>query len=196
MFGFLWPQLARILNLMHRKNPIFWKHSPVDFLQNMTAKMFFDTLHIVSTQAYNKSDASIQLDGKLYSFPKTFAALKDIVLSAVNRAILRMHSLNASDAISIIAMSTANFAYRKIQKHRTGRTAVMHLFLKEVAHIMKLYKENHAILGEKYTECAAVSNLVHPTEEDVVKCAFLRFITIGSLDLSEEKRVSLSSFHH
>ena len=167
--------------LLHSRLPIFWKHSPVEFLQHLTPKMFFDALFILSTQAYDKADATLSLDGKLYSFPKSFSALKDIVLSAVNKAIIRMHNLNASDAALLIAMSTVHFAYKKIQKHRTGRTATMHLFLKEVNHIMAIFRATPEQLEVLYPECHFLSQWDARREEDVLKCALYRFMKIGSL---------------
>lgn len=167
--------------LLHRRLPIFWERSPVEFLQNLTPKIFFDSLFVLSTQAYDQSEATVTLDGKLYTFPKSFTAIKDIALGSLNRAIVRMHSLNASDAALLIAMGTVHFAYKKIQKHRTGRTAVMHLFLKEVNHIMNYLKTEPEKLKEIYPECDFISNWENPQEEGVLKCAILRFIKIGSL---------------
>lgn len=148
--------------------------------------MFFDCLFILSTQAYDRSEATVTLDGKLYTFPKSFTAIKDIVLSAVNRAIIRMHNLNMSDAALLIAMGTVHFAYKKIQKHRTGRTAVMHLFLKEVNHIMNILNNDASSLKQKYPECIFYSNWEEPREEDVIKCSLLRFMKLGPLTVNEK----------
>lgn len=179
--------------LLHRRAPIFWKSSPVEFLQNVTPKMFFDILYVLSTQAYDQSEATVMLDGKLYTFPKSFGAMKDIVLSALNRAIVRMHSLNASDAALLITMGSVHFAYKKIQKHRTGRTATMHLFLKEVNHIMNILRTSPDQLKVLYPECSFISKWGEPTEEGVLKCAVFRFMKIGSLANLGDSEVSLTA---
>lgn len=175
--------------LLHSRLPIFWKRSPVEFVRHLTPKMFFDALFILSAQAYDQAEATVTLDGKLYTFPKSFSAIKDIVLSAVNRAIVRMHSLSASDAVLLIAMSSVHFAYKKIQKHRTGRTATMHLFLKEVNHLMDVLKSTPEKLKSSSYECAFLIEGEQPNEEDVLKCAVFRFMKIGSLEVSTDKQV-------
>lgn len=167
--------------LLHRRLPIFWERSPVEFLQHLTPKMFFDILFLLSTQAYDQSEATVTLDGKLYTFPKSFGAIKDIALGSLNKAIVRMHSLNASDAALLIAMGSVHFAYKKIQKHRTGRTSVMHLFLREVHHIMNYLTAEPEKLKDLYPECNFISKWETPQEEDVLKCAIFRFMKIGSL---------------
>ncbi|XP_026191273.1 uncharacterized protein LOC34619717 [Cyclospora cayetanensis] len=180
--------ISGLLMMLHSRLPIFWKRSPVEFLQNLTPKMFFDALMILSTQAYDQTEATVRLDGKLYSFPKSFTALKDLFLSAVNRAIIRMHSLNASDAALLIAMGSMHFAYKKIQKHRTGRTITMHLFLREVHHIMNILTTSQESLKTLYAECHFLSNWDAPEVEDVLKCALFRFLKIGSLsEISSQK---------
>ncbi|CDJ57471.1 hypothetical protein, conserved [Eimeria maxima] len=186
--------LAGVLMLLHRKLPIFWKRSPVDFVQHLTPKMFFDVLYVLSTQAYDQAEATVTLDGKLYTFPKSFGAMKDIVLSSLNRAIVRMHSLNASDAALLIAMGTVHFAYKKIQKHRTGRTSVMHLFLKEVNHIMNILKSAPEQLKALYPECEFISNWDTPQEEGVLKCAVFRFMKIGSLTDLGDKQEEIETY--
>ncbi|CDJ47884.1 hypothetical protein EBH_0018220 [Eimeria brunetti] len=190
--------LAGVLMLLHRRLPIFWKRSPVEFMQNLTPKMLFDMLFILSTQAYDQSEATVALDGKLYTFPKSFGAMKDIVLSSLNKAIVRMHSLNAADAALLIAMGTVHFAYKKIQKHRTGRTLTMHLFLREVHHIMNILKTEPQQLKETYPECEFISKWDTPQEEGVLKCAVFRFMKIGSLtnlgDAQEEIETYVTAF--
>ncbi|CDJ29800.1 LOW QUALITY PROTEIN: uncharacterized protein EMH_0052810 [Eimeria mitis] len=192
--------LAGVLMLLHRRLPIFWKRSPVEFMQNLTPKMFFDILFVLSTQAYDQAEATVQLDGKLYTFPKSFSAMKDIVLSSLNRAIVRMHSLNASDAALLIAMGTVHFAYKKIQKHRTGRTSTMHLFLREVNHLMNILKTQPDQLKTLYPECEFLSNWETPQEEGVLKCAIFRFMKIGSLtslgEAQEEIVTYVTAFVH
>lgn len=175
--------------MLHKRLPIFWKYSPVDFLHNLTPKIFFDALSILATQAYDQSEATVALDGRLYTFPKSFTALKDILLSAVNRAILRMHSLNATDAALLIAMGSFNFAYKKIQKHRTGRTLTMQLFLKEVYHIMEALKSHADEMVTLYPECNFFAYWKEEAEEDAIKCALFRFMKIGSLQVEDNIKV-------
>ncbi|OEH77475.1 hypothetical protein cyc_02950 [Cyclospora cayetanensis] len=50
--------ISGLLMMLHSRLPIFWKRSPVEFLQNLTPKMFFDALMILSTQAYDQTEAT------------------------------------------------------------------------------------------------------------------------------------------
>ncbi|KAL8454435.1 hypothetical protein Emed_000156 [Eimeria media] len=186
--------LAGILCMLHNRLPIFWKRSPVEFLQNITPKMFFDAMLILSTQAYDHAEATVMLDGKLYTFPKSFAALKDIILSSVNRAIVRLHSLNATDAALLIAMGSLHFAYKKIQKHRTGRTSLMHAYLKEVHHMMEVGKTGLNELELHYPECISFVNWEQFSEEDVLKCALLRFMKLGSLQVEDDTQREVETY--
>ncbi|KAL8441612.1 hypothetical protein Emag_007013 [Eimeria magna] len=132
--------------------------------------------------------ATVVLDGKLYTFPKSFAALKDIILSSVNRAIVRLHSLNAADAALLITMGSLHFAYKKIQKHRTGRTSLMHAYLKEVHHIMEVGKTGMNELELHYPECIFFVNWEQFSVEDVLKCALFRFMKLGSLQVEDDNQ--------
>ncbi|KAL8269663.1 hypothetical protein Esti_006418 [Eimeria stiedai] len=190
--------LAGILCLLHNRLPIFWKRSPVEFIQHISPKMIFDAMLILSTQAYDQAEATVLLDGKLYTFPKSYAAIKDIILSSVNRAIVRLHSLNAADAALLITMGSLHFAYKKIQKHRTGRTSLMHAYLKEVRHIMEVGKTGLNELELHYPECTFFVNWEQFSEEDILKCALFRFMKLGSLqvegDAQQEVQIYLTAF--
>ncbi|KAL8426366.1 hypothetical protein Efla_002984 [Eimeria flavescens] len=188
--------VAGILCMLHSRLPIFWKRSPVEFLQNLSPKMFFDALLILSTQAYDHSEATVMLEGKLYTFPRSFTALKDIVLSAVNRAILRMHNLNATDAALLIAMGSLHFAYKKIQKHRTGRTLLMQSYLKEVHHMMELSKTGMHELESRYAECGFFVDWGSFGDEDIIKCALYRYMKLGSLQVDDDNKLEIQNYLH
>ena len=153
-------------------------------MQNVTPKMFFDTLLALSTTAKTRPPTSVMLEGRLYTFPISFVTVKSIFLGAINRLIVRMHSLDSKDIISVFMMTVAYMAYQKIQKHRTGKTLVMNLYQREVLHLHMAQQR-----GELLTEaphCAWLEEGSQTVDEFIVKCAALRYFKMGSVDNIEE----------
>ncbi|CDJ38129.1 hypothetical protein, conserved [Eimeria tenella] len=171
--------MASLLHLIHSKSSSFWSHSPSVFMQNVTPKMFFDALQAVSTAASTKPQAGVMLEGRLYTFPLNFSTLKSVFLGAVNRLITRMHSLDSKDMVAVFAMTVAVMTYHKIQKHRTGKTLIMNLYLRDVLHLVQASKRNALFTEAPY--CAWLETETQNVEELMVKCSALRFLKIGSV---------------
>lgn len=182
-------QLATLLHLMHSKSVSFRSHSPSVFMQNVTPKMFFDTLHALSTTAKTRPPTSVMLEGRLYTFPLNFSTAKSIFLGAINRLIVRMHSLDSKDMVSVFMMTVGYLAYQKIQKHRTGKTLVMNMFQRDVLYLL-LAQERGALLTEA-PYCAWLEEETQDVHEMIVKCSTLRFLKIGSVEnIAEAEKVS------
>lgn len=182
-------QMASLLHLIHSKSESFWSHSPSVFMQNLTPKMFFDALHALSTTAKTRPATSVMLEGRLYTFPLNFATVKSIVLGAMNRLIVRMHSLDSKDMVSVFMMTVAYLTYQKIQKHRTGKTLVMSLYQRDVLHLLLAQKRGELL--EEAPHCAWLKENTQSADELIVKCSALRFFKIGSVDnIAEADKVS------
>lgn len=181
--------MASLLLLIHSKTPSFWRHSPSVFMQNMLPKMFFDSLHALTVAATTRATTGVMLEGRLYNFPLKFATLKSVLLGAINRIIVRMHSLESRDMVSIFMLTVAVMAYQKIQKNRTGRTLVMNLFLRDVLYLWQARQSNELVTEAPY--CAWIG--AESQEELVIKCSAFRFLKIGSLiNIEQHQQVSRS----
>ncbi|KAL8446784.1 hypothetical protein Emag_004545 [Eimeria magna] len=130
-----------------------------------------------------RTTSGIMLEGRLYTFPFNFNTMKSLLLGAVNRMIQRLHSLDSKDMVSVFLITIAVMAYHKIQKHRTGKTLVMNLFLRDT-----LYLRDIASLGrfeEEVPYCGWMREDSQNTEELIVKCAAYRFLRMGDLNETE-----------
>ncbi|CDJ48117.1 hypothetical protein, conserved [Eimeria brunetti] len=176
--------MATLLILIHSKVESFWSHSPSVFMQNITPKMFFDALQALSATAKTRPATSVMLEGRLYTFPLNFSTVKTILLGAMNRLIVRMHSLDSKDVVSVFMMTAAYLAYQKIQKHRTGKTLVMNQFQRDVLHLA-LAQRRGALLTEA-PHCAWLEEEGLNIDKFIVMCSTLRFFKVGSVDNIEE----------
>ncbi|OEH77292.1 rhoptry neck protein [Cyclospora cayetanensis] len=185
--------MANLLYILHSRTPSFSSHSPSVFLQNIMPKMFFDSFQALSVASKSRKSASVVLEGRLYSFALSFDNLKSIFLGAVNRLILRMHSLDSRDMVSVFMMTVAVMAYQRVQKHRTGKTLVMNMFLRDVLHLQRANQLGRLL--EEAPHCAWLEKQEGlPQEEFVIKCAALRFLKIGSLKIEDAEVVNVRNY--
>ncbi|KAL8428125.1 hypothetical protein Efla_005828 [Eimeria flavescens] len=184
--------MANLLFLLHSKSRSFQKHSPSVFLQNMLPKMFFDAFHALDVASKTKSATGVSVEGRLYTFPFNFNTMKSLVLSAVNRLILRMHSLQSKDIVSIFMLTVAVMAYHKIQKHRTGKTLVMNLYLRDALHLYRVHRKGS--LDEEVPYCSWIRETSGSIDEFIVKCSCYRFLKLGDLNDTESNRQKLSDY--
>lgn len=185
--------MARLLFLIHSKSPSFSTHSPSVFLQNVLPKMFFDSILALTAPQAAKQATSIMLEGRLYTFPLSFSTLKNLFLGSMNRFIERMHTLDSKDMVSVFVVTLAVMAYRKIQKHRTGKTLVMNLYLRDVLHIWRAAQRE--VLDEVAPECAWIRQNELSQEEMIIKCSALRFLKLGTLNVPEDQRVNIRQLY-
>ncbi|KFH13566.1 rhoptry neck protein RON3 [Toxoplasma gondii VAND] len=173
---------ATLMMVLHRYTTSFHRHSFATFLQNLSPKMFFDGVLAFADQHQQQAEATLHLDRRLYSFPMTFQTFKDIVFNSLNTMVLRMHSLDTADSLSVFLVGLVHYAYQKIQKNRTGRTLVMQHFLRGLVHVMRSVDAER--FREDFPECQF---LIEPngTIDEVVaiKCALYRFVKLRSLEL-------------
>ncbi|PFH33726.1 rhoptry neck protein RON3 [Besnoitia besnoiti] len=175
---------ATLMMVLHRYTPSFHRHSFSTFLQYMTPKMFFDALLALADSYEQQAETGVQLERRLYSFPVSFQTFKEVVFNSMNTMVLRMHSLDTADTLSIFVVGLIHYAYQKIQKNRTGKTLVMNHFQRGLLHIMQTIQAD--TFREKFPECGFL--LEDNAEiDDVVglKCALFRFLKLRSLRLPE-----------
>ncbi|KAL8275228.1 hypothetical protein Esti_000812 [Eimeria stiedai] len=189
--------LASVLFLIHSKSPSFREHSPAVFLQNIAPKMFFDAFHALAVTSQTRGSTGVMLEGRLYTFPFNFSTMKALLLGAVNRMIQRLHSLDSKDMVSVFLITVAVMAYHKIQKHRTGKTLVMNMYLRDTLHLREI--ERLGRFEEEAPYCGWMRQHSQSTEELIVKCSAYRFLRMGDLNetepLSAKIRDYLDAFH-
>lgn len=176
--------MASLLILLHSKTPSYSSYSPSIFMQNITPKMFFDACQALAATAKTGQTTGVMLENRLYSFPFNFATLKGILLGAVNRMILRMHSLDSKDMVSVFIVTVSVMAYQRIQKNRTGKTLIMNLFLRDVLHLALAKGEGGVLAEAPY--CGWLREGTKSNEELIIKCSALRFFKLGSVSNIEE----------
>lgn len=153
-------------------------------MQYLTPKMFFDAMTALTADITTRPKTAIMLEGRLYSFPINFSVLKDIFLGSMNRIILRMHALESRDIVSVFMMTFAMLSYHRIEKHRTGKTLVMNLFLRDVLFLAKRGRAGQLFVEAPY--CLWLQDTTEVPEEQVLKCALLRFLKIGSFAITSK----------
>ncbi|KAL8451645.1 hypothetical protein Emed_001807 [Eimeria media] len=130
-----------------------------------------------------RSTTGVMLEGRLYTFPFNFNTMKSLLLGAVNRMIQRLHSLDSKDMVSVFLITVAVMAYHKIQKHRTGKTLVMNMFLRDALYLREI--ESLGRFEEEVPYCGWIREESQNREELIVKCAAYRFLKMGDLNETE-----------
>lgn len=173
---------ATLMMVLHRYSPSFHKHSFATFLQNLSPKMFFDGLLAFADQHQQQGEATVQLDRRLYSFSMSFQTFKDIIFNSLNTMVLRMHSLDTADSLSVFLVGLVHYAFQKIQKNRTGRTLVMQHFQRSLVHVMQSVDADRFLTD--FPECRFLVESNAAVDEIVaIKCTVYRFVKLRSLEL-------------
>ncbi|KAL8429312.1 hypothetical protein ACSSS7_006677 [Eimeria intestinalis] len=130
-----------------------------------------------------RATTGVMLEGRLYTFPFNFSTMKSILLGAVNRMIQRLHSLDSKDMVSVFLITVGLLAYHRIQKHRTGKTLVMNMYIRDTLYLRET--ERLGRFEEEFPYCGWIREHTQDTEELIVKCAAYRFLKIGDLNETE-----------